>query len=327
MNAISNPLFALITQLVDLISKKLFNIGTEYLIFFYFSQKYKNKKYMKKITFKLFLTAFVLLISNLTLFAQPPTLTGSPNQGCAPLTVTFNLAGISSAHRVEWNFNDGSPVLKDTMPLFSTVSHTFSTTGNYNVYINTFDMSNNFLGAVNCNTSIMVNGFSISTSDSACMNDIVNFNVKGQGQPNSATWNFGDGSPSSNQFNPSHAYTTVGAKTVTLVTSGGQCGNQILTKTIYVSTNAYPHPYAWANSNYSCTTVPITFSTGTFTSYSWSFGDGTNSNLQNPQHLYTTNGTKTVSLTVMNGCGKTGTTTMTVNISATPAFPNYPDFK
>jgi PKD repeat protein len=283
---------------------------------------------MKKITFKFIIVAFLLLVGNVNSFAQL-FLNASPNQGCAPLTVTYNLTGsYAGEYRCEWNFQDGSPIFRDTVPFSNTITHQFFNAGYYNAVINVFDASNNPISPSNCNNcNVQVNGFSISSSDSACVNDIISFNVNGQGQPNSAIWNFGDGSPISNDFNPSHAYTSVGTKTVTLLTSGGQCGNQTTTKNIYVSTVAYPHPNAWTNSNVSCTAVPINFSTNTYSTYSWNFGDGGTSNVQNPQHLYTTNGTKNVSLTVTNGCGKSGTTTMTVVISNNPAFPNYQDFK
>ncbi|MES2287916.1 MAG: PKD domain-containing protein [Bacteroidota bacterium] len=282
---------------------------------------------MKKITFKFIIVALLLLIGNVNSFAQV-SLNVSNSQGCAPFSVAFNITGnISGYHRVEWDFVDGSPLLLDTMPLSVSAVHTFSSAGYYNVFLKAYDSNDNLIQTVYCNNNIQVNGFSISTSDSACVNDIFTFNINGQGQPNSAIWNFGDGSPISNDFNPSHAYTLNGTKTVTLLTSGGQCGNQTVTKTIYVAAVAYPHPNAWTNGNVSCTTVPINFSTNAYSTYSWSFGDGSTSNLQNPQHLYANNGTKNVSLTVTNGCGKSGTTSMTVVITNSPAFPTYPDFK
>ncbi|MDO9185330.1 MAG: PKD domain-containing protein [Bacteroidia bacterium] len=283
---------------------------------------------MKKITFKFIFVALLLLVSNVNSFAQL-FLNASPTQGCAPLTVTYNLTGnYAGEYRYEWNFQDGSPIFRDTVPFSTTITHQFFNAGYYNAVINVFDANNNPISPSNCNNcNVQVNGFSINAADSACVNDIISFNVNGQGMPNSAIWNFGDGSPISNDFNPSHAYASIGTKTITLVTNGGQCGNQTLTKNIYVATGVYPHPNAWTNSNVSCTAVPINFSTNAYSTYSWNFGDGGTSNVQNPQHLYTTNGTKNVSLTVTNGCGKSGTTNMTVVISNTPAFPNYPDFK
>ena len=58
------------------------------------------------------------------------------------------------------------------------------------------------------------------------------------------------------------------------------------------------------------------------TSWLWNFGDGTNSTLQNPGHMYATNGTYTVSLKVANGYGsntETLTNAVTVAKAVAPA--------
>ncbi len=58
------------------------------------------------------------------------------------------------------------------------------------------------------------------------------------------------------------------------------------------------------------------------TSWAWNFGDGGTSNTQNPTHLYTTNGTFTVTLTSTNSFGsntKTLTNYITINKPAAPA--------
>ncbi|MFC1734298.1 PKD domain-containing protein, partial [candidate division KSB1 bacterium] len=50
--------------------------------------------------------------------------------------------------------------------------------------------------------------------------------------------------------------------------------------------------------------------------YHWDFGDGDTSNMQNPSHTYTSNGTFTVKLTAINACG-TDTISKTVTIGST----------
>jgi PKD repeat protein len=62
-------------------------------------------------------------------------------------------------------------------------------------------------------------------------------------------------------------------------------------------------------------------STGAPTSWLWTFGDGVTSTAQNPTHLYVTNGTFTVSLTVTNTYGNNTATTnnyITINKPAAP---------
>ena len=59
-------------------------------------------------------------------------------------------------------------------------------------------------------------------------------------------------------------------------------------------------------------------STGSPVSWSWTFGDGGTSSLQNPTHTYTSMGTKTVTLTVTNSAGLTGTKSKPITVTAPP---------
>jgi Zn-dependent metalloprotease len=53
----------------------------------------------------------------------------------------------------------------------------------------------------------------------------------------SYTWDFGDGSPASTDFNPTHVYTSNGLYTVKLVADGGACGIDSLTQAQFVNIN------------------------------------------------------------------------------------------
>lgn len=287
---------------------------------------------MKKITLKFAIAAFLFLIGNINLIAQPLSYTVNTNQGCVPLSVTLtNTSTDINATGFLIKFNDGSPNI--TTAFTAPVNHTFPNTGNYHIVVEAYNNVPMYIGNATCNTGeyITVNGSSINSPDSACVNDKINFCANGD-QINSVSWNFGDGGTSSDQC-PSHIFTTSGPKTITLNTTGGQCGNQTVTKTIYITNNAYPHPYTWTFSNTSCPTVPISFNTNNFASYSWNFGDpgsGVNntSSLQNPLHTYATPGNYTATLVVQNNCGLSGTaTSQTISIISSPPFPNQNWFK
>lgn len=60
---------------------------------------------------------------------------------------------------------------------------------------------------------------------------------------------------------------------------------------------------------------------GSIAAYSWNFGDGSTSTEQNPTHVYTANGTYTVTLTVSDNKGATGEISHPVTVTAAPA-PN-----
>ncbi|MCP4567464.1 MAG: PKD domain-containing protein, partial [FCB group bacterium] len=53
---------------------------------------------------------------------------------------------------------------------------------------------------------------------------------------------------------------------------------------------------------------------GNIVSYAWDFGDGNNSMERNPVHTYETAGTYSVSLTVADDGGETGTSSQTVPV-------------
>lgn len=291
---------------------------------------------MKKITFNIVIATFLLLIGNINLIAQPLSFSVNTNQGCVPLAVTItNTSTDINAVGFIIKFNDGSPDL--TTAFTAPITHTFSNTGDYHIVVEAYNNIPMFIGIANCASCypgdiIKVNGSSINAPDSACANDMINFCANGD-QINTVSWNFGDGSPTSNQNCPTHAYTSNGTKTVTLTTTGGQCGNQTITKNIYISSLATPHPYVWTMSNTSCPTVPVSFNTNTYVSYSWNFGDpgsGVNntSSLQNPLHTYSATGNYIATLVVQNGCGISGSTTsQTISILNNPPFPNQSWFR
>jgi flagellin-like protein len=149
------------------------------------------------------------------------------------------------------------------------------------------------------------------------------------GTINQWSWNFGDSTTSATQ-NPTHSYTTPGAKTITLTVTDSNAKTSTAKHTLTV--NDYTPPTASFTFAPTVPTInqPVAFTdtstagSGTITQWSWSFGTGgspATSSSQNPSASYSTVGQKTISLTVTNSNGKTGTITQTLQVDAATQPP------
>lgn len=113
-------------------------------------------------------------------------------------------------------------------------------------------------------------------------------------------WDFGDGTPHSDEQSPVHIYEEAGLYSVTLTVTGGGDGSHSLTRTDYVLVHGDP-----VVAGFSVSRLPerlkVQFtdeSTGPVEHWAWSFGDSGSSSLQSPTHEYGAAGRYTVSLTV-----------------------------
>ncbi len=141
-------------------------------------------------------------------------------------------------------------------------------------------------------------------------------------------WNFGDGSTGTGA-SPTHTYQSEGTFTVTLtVTDNGSAqGSASTTATI---TPAPLPPTADSGGPYSgLVGTPISFDgtasgdpDGTIASYAWDFGDGGLASGPTPTHSYSVDGSFTVTLTVTDNDGLTGTDATVATIN--PAGGNTP---
>ena len=146
----------------------------------------------------------------------------------------------------------------------------------------------------------------------------VKFTDMSANNPASWSWDFGDGSTSTDQ-NPSHTYQNTGRYTVKLTVTN-DLGSNTKTKSDYIMVNG-SLPVADFSANTTTGAAPLTVSftdksTGKPTSWSWDFGDGSTSTEQNPTHIYQNAGKYTVKLTASNDQGsdtKTKTDYITVN--------------
>lgn len=155
---------------------------------------------------------------------------------------------------------------------------------------------------------------------SVCLGEATEFtntSAYGLGIDPEWAWNFGDGGTSSDE-NPSHTYLTPGSYIVELIAINDDGCND----TIEIEVTVDPIPIAnfefiveglssQDGSTGGCVASTVQFNDlstiaapGSITTWNWDFGDGSGSSEENPNHLYGSAGTYTVTLSVEseNGC-------------------------
>ncbi|MFH1320870.1 MAG: PKD domain-containing protein [Bacteroidota bacterium] len=141
---------------------------------------------------------------------------------------------------------------------------------------------------------------------SGCSPLMVYFIDLSTNNPNSWSWDFGNGN-NSTQKNPSAVYTIPGIYTVILTVSNSS-GSDVETKVDYITVFESPSADFSADTSSGCTLI-VQFTdlsdpgSSAITSWLWDFGDGFTSSVQNPTYTYSTAGDYYVSLTVTNAEG------------------------
>jgi PKD repeat protein len=215
-----------------------------------------------------------------------------------------------------WSFGDG------TLGIGETVAHIYQNMGNYTATLTVKDS----LGcSTTCQTSMIISptlsaNFSVD-GVIGCSPFEVNFNNLSQ---NGVTyyWNFGDGN-GSYEFSPQHTYNAAGTYNVMMwAYSGTGLDSASVSNQVVV----YPTPVAnfqmyVLNPTTGSDSVQFADNSLFADSWLWNFGDpasGANntSTIQNPLHVFTTNSTYEITLTVSNiyGCSKTIRNSTSVNV-------------
>ncbi len=203
-----------------------------------------------------------------------------------------------NGHEAYWSFGDGTSGSYGTQ-----VSHTYTANGTYSACLFIYDT------IANCNDTACytVTITSVSNSTSTCSASFnysvdasnaykLNFNNTSTNAV-TAYWWFG-GSSSSNLYNPSHTFNTIGYQTVCLTTydsSGNLCDS--VCQTIYVQGNTTS---CQANGYFNIVDSTVYFFDSSYSAngyyLEWSFGDGGTSTASNPTRTYATNQYYTVCL-------------------------------
>jgi len=213
-----------------------------------------------------------------------------------------------------WNFGDGSTGTG------AKPSHTYATANTYNVTLTVTDNS----GATGTITQpITVSAANILPTASftaTSVNFTATFNASGSkdtdGTIVSYAWNFGDNTTGTG-VNPSHTYAAGNTYLVTLTVTDDRGGTGTMQQSVTVS-NAPPSAAftsSAAGLSASFNGGGSTDSDGTIASYAWNFGDGTTGTGATPTHTYATGNTYSVTLTVTDNQGATGTVTNQVTVA------------
>jgi len=133
-------------------------------------------------------------------------------------------------------------------------------------------------------------------------------------------WDFGDGNGSVVR-NPSHTYAGDGNYTVTLTVTDDATASDTASALVAVSDGGTANTPPSAAFSYACDALSCTFDGSAssddngITSYAWDFGDGTGDSGVTPlPHVYAAQGNYTVSLTVTDTDGATGSVATTFRV-------------
>ena len=228
----------------------------------------------------------------------------------SPITFLNNSIGGFS---YQWNFGDGntSTTINPT--------HTYSTSGNFQVQLITFTYFN-CPDTSSFTVTVHPNPIANFAVDTVCLLSANTFSNLSTGIPLIYSWNFGDGNLSSSQ-NPTHIYSFDSTYyTQLIVNTQYNCADSI-TKAVVI----LPRIDADFIVSNACANRPVLFSdtsVGIPTQWNWNFGDGNSSTLQNPIHVYLTNGSFNVTLIVTNGASCSDTITKILVVNTIP-IPNF----
>jgi gliding motility-associated-like protein len=156
----------------------------------------------------------------------------------------------------------------------------------------------------------------------ACTNQTISFTDMSTPSPSIASysWDFGDGSGTSNQANPVYTYSVIDTFTVKHIVILSNGCRDTVNKSLIL--------YNSAVANFSNTSVCKGYNTAftdlstitpdTLVKWNWTFGDGGTSTQTNPQHLFANLGVQTINFTVTTSKGCPSSITRTVSVNPNP---------
>lgn len=257
-----------------------------------------------------------------------PQVIADPTSGQAPLDVSFDGTGSldpdGTLVSYAWSFGDGSTATGRT------ASHTYTAGGTFTV---TLTVTDNKGGSASATSSVQVAApnlapvaaFSPSPSSGQAPVTVTydaEASTDADGSVASYAWDFGDGTTGTGAT-VFHDYASGGSYVVRLTVTDNQGATGSTEQTLVVAPpNVAPTASIVASPPSGQAPVAVTFdgsdsadADGPLASYAWDFGDGATGTGETTSHTYSGQGIYTVTLTVTDDQGVTGSTTTTVAVS------------
>jgi PKD repeat protein len=272
---------------------------------------------------------------------QAPTADpNGPYSGTVGIAVTFDGSGSTdpdgSIVAYDWDFGDG------TTGTGVSPTHTYAASGTFTVSLTVTDDAGDSDTATTSATIGEGNQPPVADANGPYNGTAgvpVTFDGSGSSDPDGSIvaydWDFGDGN-TGNGVAPTHTYAAAGTYNVTLTVTDDADATDSDTSTASIG-DAPQDPIADPNGPYSGTVgVPVTFDGsgssdpdgGAIASYDWDFGDGNTGTGMGPTHTYASDGSYTVTLTVVDDEGASSapaSTTANIDVNQAPiADPNGP---
>ncbi len=217
--------------------------------------------------------------------------------GCAPLVVNFMDETTGTVNSWSWEIQGGTP--NTSTEQNPTV--TFDTPGTYDVTLTVTNPNGSY--PITQTSMIVVEATPSAAFDANLSGSVYSFTNNSTGAT-SYVWDFGDGSMTSTEMNPTHSYALSGSYTVQLI-SNGPCGSD--TTELLLAVVAAPMAAFSSDTTFGCApfTVQFTDESANATAWNWTFDGGTPSTStdQNPLITYDTPGTYAVTLDASNSVG------------------------
>ncbi|MFN8286245.1 MAG: PKD domain-containing protein [Chitinophagales bacterium] len=238
---------------------------------------------------------------------------------CYPAAMQFTNQSTGTINTYNWNFDDGNTDNQNSP------AHNYNADATYNPEL-IVTTAAGCADTLSMPVTVYPKPSATFSADTVCEGVttlFTNSSTINSGSITNYAWSFGDGNTDT-QTNPTHTYTTAATYSAQLIAqSDNNCYD---TATVPVIVNAKPvvayttGPVCQGQStNFTNNT---TISNGTIAQWQWDLGDGQTSTVQSPTHIYSTQGTYSVTLLAVsdNNCADSITQQLTVYDKPVAAF-------